>query len=228
MGAGNGPTEPAPGIGVLVSGSGSNLQAILDAAAAGSIPAPVRLVLSNRPEAYALQRAAEAGVEGRVIQHQDYPDRETFDTAVAETLETAGVDLVVLAGFMRILSEGFVRRFEGRLLNIHPSLLPLYRGLHTHRRALEAGDREHGCTVHFVTPELDAGPSIIQARVPIEPGDDADTLARRVLTEEHRIYPLAVRWHVEGRLVLMDGVPRLDGRPLREPVTIRPEDPLPA
>ncbi len=225
MGAGNGPT--APGIGVLVSGSGSNLQAILDAAAAGSIPAPVRLVVSNRPEAYALQRAAEAGVEGRVIQHHDYPDRETFDTAVAEALEDAGVDLVVLAGFMRILSEGFVRRFEGRLLNIHPSLLPLYRGLHTHRRALEAGDREHGCTVHFVTPELDAGPSIIQARVPIEPDDGPDTLARRVLTQEHRIYPLAVRWFVQGRLELRGGIPHLDGQPLLEPVTIRPDDPLP-
>ncbi|MBC9071158.1 phosphoribosylglycinamide formyltransferase [Thauera sp. CAU 1555] len=186
---------------ILVSGRGSNMEAIVRAAIPG---ARIAAVISNRPDAKGLQFAAEQGIATAVVDHKAYADREAFDTALAESIEAYAPDLVVLAGFMRVLTDGFVRRFEGRLLNIHPSLLPSFPGLHTHRRALEAGVRVHGATVHFVTPALDCGPVVIQAVVPVMDGDDEERLAARVLVEEHRIYPQAVRWFVDGRL-------RLDG-----------------
>jgi phosphoribosylglycinamide formyltransferase-1 len=186
---------------ILISGRGSNMEAIVRAAIPG---ARIAAVISNRPDAKGLQFAAEQGIATAVVDHKAYADREAFDTALAESIEAYAPDLVVLAGFMRVLTDGFVRRFEGRLLNIHPSLLPSFPGLHTHRRALEAGVRVHGATVHFVTPALDCGPVVIQAVVPVMDGDDEERLAARVLVEEHRIYPQAVRWFVDGRL-------RLDG-----------------
>lgn len=198
---------------VLLSGSGSNLQAIIDAARAG-LPVDIRAVISNRADAYGLERARLAGIPAQVLNHRDYPDRESYDAALAGLIDGCGAQLVVLAGFMRILSDGFVRRYEGRMLNIHPSLLPRHRGLDTHARALAAGDGEHGATVHFVSPELDAGPIIIQARVPVEPGDTPQSLAARVLEQEHRIYPQAIRWYAEGRLALEHGAALLDGNPI--------------
>lgn len=190
---------------VLVSGSGSNLQALIDACRDPSYPCELVGVISNRPGVRALQRAAQAGIPARVIDHTGYPDREHFEAALIEAIDPLAPDLVVLAGFMRILGAGFVRHYLGRLLNIHPSLLPKYPGLHTHQRALADGEREAGATVHFVTEELDGGPVIVQARVPVVPGDTPQTLAARVLVEEHRIYPEAVRRVAEGRLRLVDG-----------------------
>jgi phosphoribosylglycinamide formyltransferase-1 len=198
---------------VLISGSGSNLQAIIDAVQAG-LPAEIRAVISNKAEAYGLERARLAGIPTHVLNHRDYADRESYDAALAQLIDDSKAELVVLAGFMRILSAGFVRRYEGRLLNIHPSLLPRHRGLDTHARALAAGDDEHGATVHFVSPELDAGPIILQARVPVEPGDSPESLAARVLQQEHRIYPQAIRWFAEGRLRLEHGRALLDNQPI--------------
>jgi phosphoribosylglycinamide formyltransferase-1 len=198
---------------VLLSGSGSNLQAIIDAMHSG-LPVDIRAVISNKMDAYGLERARQAGIPAQVLSHRDYADRESYDAALAGLIDGCGAQLVVLAGFMRILSDGFVRRYEGRMLNIHPSLLPRHRGLDTHARALAAGDGEHGATVHFVSPELDAGPIIIQARVPVEPGDTPESLAARVLQQEHRIYPQAIRWYAEGRLELKDGIALLDGKPI--------------
>lgn len=200
-------------IAVLISGSGSNLQAIIDAVQAG-LPAEIRVVISNKAEAYGLERARLAGIPTRVLNHKDFPDRESYDVALAQLIDDSQAELVVLAGFMRILSDGFVRRYEGRLLNIHPSLLPRHRGLHTHARVLAAGDDEHGATVHFVSPELDAGPIILQARVPVQPDDSPESLAARVLQQEHRIYPEAIRWFAEGRLKLDHGRALLDGKPI--------------
>jgi phosphoribosylglycinamide formyltransferase-1 len=190
---------------VLVSGSGSNLQAFIDACHDPAYPCELVAVISNRPGVRALERAAAAGIPARVIDHTGYADREHFDAALSAAIDALAPDLVILAGFMRILTAGFVRHYRGRLLNIHPSLLPKYPGLHTHERALAAGEREAGATVHFVTEELDGGPVIVQARVPVMPGDTAQTLAARVLAEEHRIYPEAVRLVAEGRLRLVDG-----------------------
>jgi len=201
-------------VAILVSGSGSNLQALIDSSRVPDATYQVVTVISNRPGVAALARATEAGIDNVTIDHTCYPDREAFDQSVAECLEGFRVDLVVLAGFMRILSAPFVVRFRGRMLNIHPSLLPKYPGLKTHQRALDAGDSEAGCTVHFVTEELDGGPPVLQARVPILPGDDADLLAERVLQQEHRIYPLAVQWYATGRLVLESNTALLDGNPL--------------
>jgi phosphoribosylglycinamide formyltransferase-1 len=198
---------------VLVSGGGSNLQSIIDAAAT-NLPVEIRAVISNKADAFGLERARRAGIETRVLDHRDYADRESYDTALATLIDSFGPRLVVLAGFMRILSDGFVRRYTGRMLNIHPSLLPRFRGLHTHARCIEAGEAEHGATVHFVTPDLDAGPIAIQARVPVLPGDTPDSLAARVLEQEHVIYPQAIRWFAEGRLRLEDGRACLDGRPI--------------
>ncbi|KUJ81606.1 phosphoribosylglycinamide formyltransferase [Microbulbifer flavimaris] len=199
---------------VLISGSGTNLQSIIDAAADSDAPFEVSAVVSNKPEAFGLTRASKAGIETAVVNHRDYLDREGFDTALIETIDRHDPELVVLAGFMRILTPGFVRHYSGRLLNIHPSLLPKYQGLHTHRRALEAGDREHGATVHFVTEELDGGPPIVQAVVPIESDDTPDTLAKRVQVQEHIIYPMAVQWFAEGRLSMNGDRAELDGHPL--------------
>ncbi len=184
---------------VLISGSGSNLQSIIDAAT-GDLPVDIRAVISNRPDAYGLTRASEAGINTAVLEHSNFADRESYDQALQELIDSYSPELVVLAGFMRILSDDFVRHYEGRMLNIHPSLLPKYRGLHTHARALEAGDKVAGCTVHYVTAELDAGPIILQARVPVLDNDTPETLAARVLEQEHKIYPQAIRQFAEQKL----------------------------
>lgn len=187
------------------------MQAFIEACANGALDADIALVLSNNPDAAGLQRAAEAGIATCCINHRDYDSREAFDAAMAARLQAEEVDLVILAGFMRILTPVFIEPFSGKLLNIHPSLLPKYPGLHTHQRALDAGDGEAGVTVHYVTPELDGGPPIIQARVPVLAGDTADTLAARVILEEHVIYPIAAGWHLQGRLKLTDEGAYLDG-----------------
>ncbi|KON80716.1 phosphoribosylglycinamide formyltransferase [Azoarcus sp. PA01] len=184
---------------ILVSGRGSNMEAIVRAGIAG---ATISAVISNRPDAKGLEFAASRGIATAVVDHKAFATREAFDAALAEAIDVHRPALVVLAGFMRVLSDDFVRHYEGRLLNIHPSLLPAFPGLHTHRRALEAGIRIHGATVHFVTAALDCGPVVIQAAVPVLSGDDEETLAARVLAQEHRIYPQAVRWFVEDRLAL--------------------------
>lgn len=196
---------------VLISGSGSNLQALIDGQASGDLPIEIVGVISNRPGAKGLERAARAGIAHFTLDHTAYPDRESFDAALARQIDALQPDLVVLAGFMRILTADFTRRYLGRMLNIHPSLLPKYQGLNTHQRALDAGDREHGVTVHFVTAELDGGPQVIQAVIPVRADDDATSLATRVQTQEHIIYPMAVRWFAEGRLEMRDNRALLDG-----------------
>lgn len=198
---------------VLISGSGSNLQALIDSLGEDN-PVRIHAVVSNRAEAFGLQRAQAAGIATHVVQHKDFADREAFDAALMEIIDTHQPQLVVLAGFMRILTSSFVRHYQGRLLNIHPSLLPKYKGLDTHRRALEAGDHEHGCSVHFVTEELDGGPVAIQASLNIEPGESISELTDRVHAAEHIIYPLAVRWFAEGRLRLAEQGAMLDDIPL--------------
>jgi phosphoribosylglycinamide formyltransferase-1 len=203
---------------VLISGTGSNLRAIHDQARAGALPVEIRAVISDRADAPGLAWAAGAGLATRALRPGDFPDRAAFDRALAGEVDRFGPALVVLAGFMRILGADFVDRYAGRLLNIHPSLLPKHRGLHTHRRALEAGDRVHGASVHFVTRELDGGPVVLQAQVPVRDDDDEATLAARVLTEEHRIYPECIGWFATGRLQWQDGAVLLDGRPLGAPV----------
>lgn len=197
---------------VLISGSGSNLQALIDKLDQqhGEIVA----VLSNRPDAYGLERARRAGIHTLVLDHKDYADRESFDRAMISSLDALQPDLLILAGFMRILTAEFVSHFQGRLLNIHPSLLPKYKGLHTHERALEAGDSEHGATVHFVTEELDGGPLVVQARVSVSPGDTPESLAERVQHQEHVLYPLTMNLFASGRLRLIDGRACLDNKPL--------------
>ncbi len=207
---------------ILISGSGTNLQAFIDAVAAGTLDVELAVVISNRRDAHGLARASEAGVDTVCIEHTAFADREHFDAALAEAIDGYAADLVVLAGFMRILTPAFVARFEGRLLNIHPSLLPKYPGLDTHRRAIEAGDRWHGSTVHFVTDELDGGPRIIQGRVPVLPDDDPERLAARVLAVEHQIYPRAVELLAAGRVECRDGRVWLDGEPLDEPIQFDP------
>ncbi len=204
---------------VLISGSGSNLQAIIDACDNGTIEGEVVAVISNRPDAYGLERARRAGIAAEVLDHTAFDDRAAFDRALIGQIDAHRPDLVVLAGFMRILTPAFVQHYSGRLLNIHPSLLPAYQGLHTHRRVLEAGDPVHGASVHFVTEELDGGPVILQAEVPVLPDDDEQTLAARVLEQEHRIYPTVIQWFAEGRLRLdpEHGV-LLDGDRLHRPV----------
>ena len=195
---------------ILVSGRGSNMESLLAAVASGELPVRIAGVLSNRPDAKGLETAAAHGVPTCVVDHKQFAEREAFDAAMAEAIDRFSPDLVVLAGFMRILTDGFVQHFAGRLVNIHPSLLPAFPGLHTHRKALEEGVRIHGCTVHFVTPTLDHGPVIVQAAVPVLDGDDEASLAARVLAQEHQVYPLAVRWFAEGRLRLVDGRVQLD------------------
>ncbi|WP_210014777.1 phosphoribosylglycinamide formyltransferase [Pseudomonas palmensis] len=199
---------------VLLSGTGSNLQALIDSTRTGDSPVRVRAVISNRADAYGLQRARDAGIDTAVLDHKAFDGREAFDAALVELIDGFAPQLVVLAGFMRILSAGFVRHYHGRLLNIHPSLLPKYKGLHTHQRALEAGDAEHGCSVHFVTEELDGGPLVVQAVIPVVSDDTPAQLAQRVHSQEHLIYPLAVRWFAEGRLRLGEHGALLDGQPL--------------
>ena len=196
---------------ILISGRGSNMEALIAARDAGQLPVNIAAVISNRPDAKGLETAAHAGIATRCLDHKAFAGREAFDAALAKCIDEFAPDLVVLAGFMRILTPDFVRHYVGRLFNIHPSLLPSFPGLHTHQRALEEGVRIHGCTVHFVTAELDHGPVVIQAAVSVLDGDDEASLAARVLREEHRIYPQAVRWFAEGRLSLVDGRVKVDG-----------------
>ena len=213
---------------VLISGRGSNLQAILDSAASGELPVEIAAVISNRPHAHGLERARRAGVETVVLDHKKFAERESFDLALRERIDGYRPGLIVLAGFMRILSGDFVEYYRGRMLNIHPALLPKFRGLDTHARAIAAGEREHGASVHFVTSKLDGGPVIVQARVPVLAGDDPDALAARVLRQEHRIYPLVVRWFAEGRVKLIDGCVLFDGRPLQKPIILEATERLPS
>ncbi|MGU3361826.1 phosphoribosylglycinamide formyltransferase [Methylobacterium sp. M6A4_1b] len=189
-------------VAILISGRGSNMASLIAAAQAPDYPAEIVLVAANRPEAPGLVYAAERGIPTRAIDHKAYPSREAFDAALNAELEAADIDLVCLAGFMRIFSAGFVEAWAGRMINIHPSLLPLFKGVHTHEQALAAGVRLHGCTVHYVVPELDAGPIIAQAAVPVRPGDDADALAARILVQEHRLYPQALALVAGGRVDL--------------------------
>lgn len=210
--------EPLP-IVVLISGNGSNLQAILDAIKRGDLHADIRAVISNRLDAYGLERARRAGIPTEVIDHTAFPDRAGFDAALRNAIDRHDPRLVVLAGFMRILTPGLVRHYHGRMLNIHPSLLPAFRGLDTHRRALAAGATEHGVSIHFVTDELDGGPIIIQQKIPIHPGDNAATLAARVQQAEHILYPRTIQWFAEGRLSLRDHHAMFDGRPLKTPLS---------
>jgi phosphoribosylglycinamide formyltransferase 1 len=179
-------------VAVLISGRGSNMAALVEAAKLADYPAEIALVASNKPEAEGLTFARSQGIATFAVSHKGFADRESFDRVMHQKLIETGIELVALAGFMRVLSPWFCREWQERLINIHPSLLPDFKGVDTHRRALEAGVREHGCTVHFVTPELDDGPTILQARVPVLPGDEEQALAARVLKEEHRIYPLAL------------------------------------
>lgn len=199
-------------LGVLISGRGSNLQALIDACAVPGFPAEIALVLSNKADAFGLERASKAGIATAVVDHRDHPgDKPAFEAAMDSTLRQAGVELVCLAGFMRLLSPWFVGRWQDSLINIHPSLLPSFKGLHTHERALATGVRFHGCTVHYVRPEMDDGPIIAQAAVPVLPGDDADRLAGRVLEAEHLLYPHAVSLIAEGRARVDGDVVRIDG-----------------
>ncbi|WP_319240821.1 phosphoribosylglycinamide formyltransferase [uncultured Propionivibrio sp.] len=210
---------------ILISGRGSNMLSILDAVAAGVLPATVVAVLSNRLDAPGLAAARVRGIPVGVIDHRAHASRESFDSALAEAIDVYSPDLVVLAGFMRILTDDFVLRYAGRMINIHPSLLPLFPGLHTHRQALAAGVRVHGCTVHFVTPTLDHGPIIAQAAVPVVDGDDEAALAARVLVQEHLLYPEAIRWFVEDRLSLVNGRVRLAAPQCLSPGLVSPTCP---
>ncbi len=208
----------------LVSGRGSNLRAIAERARGGDPPVEIRAVISDREDAAGIEWARAFGLACATLSPKGFPDRDRYDEALAALVASFEPELVILAGFMRILGPAFVDRFEGRTLNIHPSLLPRHRGLHTHRRVLEAGEREHGASVHFVTRELDGGPVVIQARVPVRDDDDEASLAARVLAEEHRIYPQAVAWFATGRLRFADGAAWLDGRRLEEPVVLEPHN----
>ena len=198
---------------ILISGRGSNMEAIVRAQQAEAWPARIAAVISNKPDAKGLAFAASHGIPTAVVPNKEFPTREAFDAALQETIDRFNPDLVVLAGFMRILTAPFVEHYAGRMLNIHPSLLPLFPGLHTHRQALDAGVEEHGATVHFVTAELDHGPAVIQARIPVLPGDTEDSLAERLLAEEHVIYPKAVRLFIEDRLSIEGGEVRIAATP---------------
>lgn len=197
-------------VGVLISGRGSNLQALIDAAADPGYPAEIAVVISNEPGAAGLKRAEDAGIEAITVNHRDFADRPAFEAALTAALEDRGVELVCQAGFMRVVTSGFVAHWRDRLINIHPSLLPAFPGLDTHARALAAGVRLHGCSVHFVRETVDEGPIIGQAAVPVLPGDDAETLAARVLAAEHRLYPLCLRLVAEGRVELEGEIARVD------------------
>lgn len=203
---------------ILISGRGTNMRVIAERAAAGSLPIEIRVVVSDRAAAEGLQAAAAMNIPTRVLAPRDFADRAAYDHALTRLISEYEPQLVVLAGFMRILTPHFIGAFAGRILNIHPSLLPSYRGLHTHRRVLEAGEKLHGVSVHFVTEELDGGPVIVQAEVPVTPGDSETTLSARVQRAEHRIYWQAIEWFARGRLLLKDGRAWLDGRPLETPL----------
>ncbi|AKJ42929.1 phosphoribosylglycinamide formyltransferase [Pragia fontium] len=199
---------------VLISGSGSNLQAIIDAYRNGQINGNIKAVFSNVPEAYGLVRAQQAGIATELVESKYFASRTDYELVLADTIDRYTPDLIVLAGYMRILSPTFVNRYTGKLLNIHPSLLPKYPGLHTHRQALDNGDSEHGATIHFVTEELDGGPIILQAAIPITPQDSEAEVIKKVQQQEHRIYPLVVGWFMQGRLAMRDGKAWMDNHPL--------------
>lgn len=205
---------------ILISGTGSNMQRLVELARAGALPIEIGAVISDRADAKGLATAASLGVHTTTLNPKAFAERAHFDAALGDLIDSYSPQLIILAGFMRILGGDFVRRFTGRMLNVHPSLLPKYRGLHTHRRALDAGDTEHGVTVHFVTEELDGGPLIVQARVPVLPDDNETTLAARVLRQEHRIYPEAVHWFATGRLRCLNHKAYLDGQELSAPVQV--------
>jgi len=205
-------------IAILISGRGSNMRAIAERAASGELPVEIRAVISDKPEAAGLATAASMNIPTRILLPRDFADRSSYDAALASLVASFEPRLVVLAGFMRILNPNFIAAFADCILNIHPSLLPLYRGLHTHRRALEAGDRLHGASVHFVTEELDGGPVVIQARVTVQPGDTESSLSARVQQQEYRIYSQAIDWFARGRLSLREHRAWLDGRPLDAPL----------
>ncbi|MGM0540945.1 MAG: phosphoribosylglycinamide formyltransferase [Pseudomonadota bacterium] len=206
-----------PRIGVLISGSGSNLQAIIDHQKLHPNLYEIALVISNKADAYGLVRAENANIPTRVIDHTQYNDRETFDAKLQQSLVKAKVDFIVLAGFMRILSKEFTQHFLGRMINIHPSLLPKYTGLETHQRALDAGDKEHGLSIHFVTPELDSGPVILQAVVKIDPNETQASLKEKVHQQEHIAYPVVIEWLAQGRLSFKDNQAWLDQKALKQP-----------
>ncbi len=206
-------SRPLP-IVVLLSGSGSNLQAIIDRIAEGKLSAEIKAVISNKADAYGLKRATKAKIPTELIEHSQFDSRESFDTRLIQTIDKYQPELIVLAGFMRILSDQFVAHYYGRMINIHPSLLPRHRGLHTHRQVLEAGDSEHGLSIHYVSPELDGGPVILQTRVPVLAGDNENTLSSRVLTQEHQSYPKVIQWIAENRLQLSGNQVLLDGKPI--------------
>lgn len=196
---------------ILISGRGSNMQAIIDQALSGNLPITVKAVISNRPDAPGLALASKHGINTRVVDHEDYPDKQSFETALSTCINEYQPRLIVLAGFMRVLSSDFVGKYKNRMINIHPSLLPQFPGLNTHQRAISAGAREHGASVHFVTADIDSGPIIIQRCIPIDAADTPETLASKVLTQEHQIYPLAIKWFAESRLKVQAGSVLLDG-----------------
>ncbi len=201
---------------VLISGSGTNLQALIDTIERGDIDAKICAVVSNVDNVAGIERAANHGIPAFVVNHKSFPNRESFDERMIEIIDSQGPDLVVLAGFMRILTPVFTDHYAGRILNIHPSLLPKYQGLNTHQRAIDAGDNEHGATIHFVTADLDGGPIIIQSKVSIEENETAASLAKKVQKQEHLIYPLVVKWFSDGRLQLIDDCCQLDGEALQK------------
>ncbi|MBN1378502.1 MAG: phosphoribosylglycinamide formyltransferase [Gammaproteobacteria bacterium] len=215
---------------VLISGRGSNLQALIDVSLRER-QFSIAAVISNHADAYGLKRAKNAGIRAACIDYRNFPDQDSFDDALIENIDSSKPDLLVLAGFMRILTPRFVQHFQGRAINIHPSLLPKYRGLHTHQRVLDAGDKIHGCSVHFVTDELDGGPIIIQSRVPVFANDNEDTLAKRVLKNEHIIYPMVVTWYAQKRLRMRNDQIEFDGKPLTQPLILQDisdaQNPLP-
>lgn len=211
---------PRPTIVVLASGSGTNLQALIDASRERNFPGEIIAVGCNKPDAFALERAAQANIPTFVVNHKNHGSREEFDGALMAELRRYNPDLIVLAGFMRILTDDFVRAFRGKMLNIHPSLLPAYTGLNTHQRVLEAGDATHGVSIHFVTEELDGGPVIAQAEVPVASDDTPETLSERVQQEEHILYPIVVRWFCEGRIQLGADAVLFDGEPLSQPMRL--------
>lgn len=210
-------------LGVLISGRGSNLLALIEACKASDYPAEIVLVISNKSDARGLEHAAAAGIATTVVEHGGYPDRETFDKAVHEKLADAGVELVCLAGFMRLLSSWFVETWRDRVMNIHPSLLPAFKGIDAHAQAIASGVKLSGCTVHIVRPEMDAGPILVQAAVPVLPSDDEDTLAARILTVEHRCYPLAVRLIAEGRVTIVGDRTVIDTAGMADSALINPD-----
>jgi len=202
---------------VLISGNGSNLQAIIDSVQSGQINGKLVAVFSNKADAYGLKRAELAGIPGEVIPYADFNDRQKYDQALVKAIDTYQPDLIVLAGFMRILTDEFVNHYAGRMLNIHPSLLPKYKGLNTHKRVLDAGEKEHGASVHFVVPELDSGPVILQGKISIAENETEQQLIERIHEIEHKIYPKAVRWFADRRLALSKGIVLFDNKPLTQP-----------